>query len=156
MVADYLSATQGWGGDQSAIASAGASSVLDVCRYLQDLSKEFDGDEGGLYIAPSLGLELADSRTDVYLGSQAVDSLQAGAQEAGQTQLARGSKLPSICMPVSWKQALHGEKFQSGRALQYHDNRKYRHRHSYSAMVKQRTSILSSSVSKSPLQSRKP
>jgi hypothetical protein len=109
MVADYLKATQRWGADESGIASAGASSVLDVCRYLQDVSNEFDGDEGGLYIAPSLGLELVDGRTDVRLRSQPV-GLRAGVEaEVAQTQLARGSKLPSICMPVAWKQALHGE-----------------------------------------------
>jgi hypothetical protein len=109
MVADYLAATQRWGADESGVASAGPASVLDVCRYLHGLSNEFDGDEGGLYIAPSLGLEVVDSRTDTRLGGQPVD-LHAGTQTpAAQMQLARGSKLPSICMPVAWEQALHGE-----------------------------------------------
>lgn len=104
MVADYLTTTQRWGGG---IAGAG-SSVLDVCHYLQGLSNEFDGDEGGLYVAPSLGLELVGGLSDLRLGSQSTGP-QAKAHTGTETQLGGGSRLPAICMPVAWEQALHGE-----------------------------------------------
>ena len=105
MVADYLTTTHRWG---AGIPGAASSSVLDVCRYLQRLSNEFDGDEGGLYIAPSLGLKLEDGRPDARLGSQST-ARHANAHAWTERQLARGSRLPAICMPVAWEQALHGE-----------------------------------------------